>query len=237
MNQKRIAALAFVASLAATTIPSFAATTGTVTVKWNTQALASIIVNSQASTGGPTITQATQNIYWNGNTSVTSGCAGSINTATAGTDPASGASPIVNFGNVTPDSAQYTDCMETNAVEAYVVTNDTNGWKVQAGISAAAPANYGVAGGTNLCLLPNGTWANNLAYTASGRSAAPSIVSATACPAGDFQIGATAPGTTLLSTTASTAGTNLNADLELVLGPNAPSGAQAPVVTYTLVAL
>ena len=41
-------------------------------------------------------------------------------------------------------------------------------------------------------------------------------------------------GGTLLSTAAATTGTNLGGDVELVIAPNAPSGAQSVTVTYTL---
>lgn len=236
MNQKRIAALAFVASLAATTIPTLAAT-GTVTVKWNTQALANITLTTQASAS--TTHAASENIYWAGNGSTASGCNGTTNTASAGTDTS--ANGTINFGNITPDSAQYTDCMEVNALNAYVVTNDTNGYNVTASVTTQTNVvGYGANPGEYLCLLPNGTWANNLAYTASARTGAALITSTTGCPAGNFAIPASPSSSTLLATTASTAGTNLPSDMELVLSPNAPSSVapgSSVVVTYTLTTL
>lgn len=231
MNQKKLAAAAFIASLAATTLPTFAASP-TITVKWNTQAISSIALTTQASASQTHA--ASEPIYWAGNGSTTSGCAGTTNTANAGTDTS--ALGTINFGNVVPDTAQYTNCLEANAVNAYITTNDTNGYNVAVQATAGVPANYGVASGTNLCLLPNGTWANNLAYTASGRTAAVAITSTTACPGGDFAITSAAT-TQLLATTAATTGTNLPADMELVLGPNSPTGAQAVTVTYTLTTL
>ena len=231
MKHKKLAALAFAATLAATTIPTFAAT-GTVTVKWNTQAIATLTLTTQASAA--TTHAASENIYWAGNGSTASGCNGTTNTAAAGTDTS--AAGTINFGNVTPDSVNYTNCLEVNAVNANLATNDTNGYNVTVQATAGAPANFNAAAGTELCLLPNGTWANNLAYTASARAAAVAITSTTACPGGDFQVGS-ASATTLLATTASTAGTNLPADMELVLGPNVPTGAQSVTVTYTLTTL
>lgn len=241
MNQKRIAALAFVASLAATTIPTLAGTaTGTVTVKWNTQALATISVHTQATSGGTSPTRAAQTIYWNGNTDPSSGCnAVQPGVANSGTDAS--ADGTINFGNVTPSGTQYTDCMETNAANVYVATNDTNGWNVTASVTTQTNVvNYGAAGGELLCILPNGAYANNLAYTASARAAAVSIVSTTACPAGDFAIPASPTTSTLASAATSTVATNLNSDMELVLAPNAPSSVapgSSVVVTYTLTTL
>lgn len=222
MNGNKLAALAFAASLAATTLPTFAGTTGTVTVKWNTQTLSNITLITQYSNTGTHLTTAdTILANLNGGTGI---CQASDTEASTGT---------VNFGNVTPDGVQYTDCMEENAVNALVTTNDTNGYNVK----VAATAGYVAANG-GLCLLPNGTYANNLAVTQTARAAAPSIVSNTACPAGDFLIDTT--GSTILATTASTTGTNLGADYELVLPPNAPSGGALGFTvteTYTLTAL
>ena len=241
MNGKKLAALAFVATLAASTIPTLAATTtGTVTVKWNTQALASLTLVTQPSAAlthtGPS------SIFWASNpaASTTSGCNGVIATAASGTDAS--ANQTINFGNVTPDTVNYTDCMEKDAINVQVVNNDTNGWNVTEQMTAGAPAAYATATGELLCLLPNpaGAYAKDQAWAASGRAAPVAISSTTACPAGDYAI-LSASATTLLSVaaagTAPTAGTNFPADMELVISPNAASNTVVSTVTYTLTTL
>lgn len=228
MNVKRIAALASMSALILSAGPAMAATTGTVTVNWNTQSVSSIVLHTQATASanhtGPSP------IWSNLNTG-----AGICQVTDASADL------TVNFGNVTPDTAQYTDCNENNAVAASVVSNDSLGWKVTEQATAGAPGNYkAAANGALVCILPNGAYANNLAWTASTRTSnalTPSIVSTTACPGGDFIVDSGAA-TTLVNTAAATAGTVLNSDMELVLGPNAASSAGVPVsmtVTYTII--
>uniref|UniRef100_E6Q473 Uncharacterized protein n=1 Tax=mine drainage metagenome TaxID=410659 RepID=E6Q473_9ZZZZ len=226
MNTKRIIALASFAALVISTAPAFAASP-TVTIDWNTQKIASIVLTSQYN-GTPLGSHNTgaETIYPNLNTGA-GVCAASDTEAGAGTSNGTTNAAIVNFGNVTPDALQYTDCMEVNALNAVVETNDSLGYSVTEAATAGYPAS-----GFLLCLLPNGTYANNLAATASGRAAAPSIVSTASCPGGDFAMNGT--GATLLSAAAATTGTNLGGDVELVIAPNAPSGAQAVTVTYTL---
>ncbi|NNM99797.1 MAG: hypothetical protein HKL91_08375 [Candidatus Eremiobacteraeota bacterium] len=217
MNTKRIIALASFAALVISTAPAFAAPP-TVTIDWNTQKIASIVLTTQYN-GTPLGSHSTSAETIDANLNTGTGiCQTSDTEATTGT---------INFGNVTPDITQYTDCMELNAVNAAIGTNDSLGYSVTEAATAGYPAS-----GFLLCLLPNGTWANNLAATASARAAAPSVVSTTACPAGDFAMNGT--GGTLLSTTAATTGTNLGGDVELVIAPNAPSGVQSVTVTYTL---
>lgn len=217
MNTKRIIALASFAALVISTAPAFAASP-TVTIDWNTQKIASIVLTTQYN-GSPLGTHSTAAETIDANLNTGAGiCQASDTEATSGT---------INFGSVTPDVAQYTDCMELNAVNAAIGTNDSLGYSVTEAATAGYPAS-----GFLLCLLPNGTWANNLAATASARASAPSIVSTASCPAGDFAMNGT--GATLLSTAAATTGTNLGGDVELVIAPNAPSGVQSVTVTYTL---
>ena len=217
MNTKRTLALATFAALVISTAPAFAASP-TVTVDWNTQKIASIVLTTQYN-GSPLGTHNLGAETIDANLNTGAGICQASDTE--------GSSGIINFGAVTPDVAQYTDCMELNAVNAAIGTNDSLGYSVTEAATAGYPAS-----GFLLCLLPNGTYANNLAATASARAAAPSIVSTTACPAGDFAMNGT--GGTLLSTAAATTGTNLGGDVELVIAPNAPSGAQSVTVTYTL---
>ena len=225
MNTKRILALATFAALVISTAPAFATTyPASVIVKWDTQTVNSIVLTTQYN-GSPVGTHNTgaETIYPYLNLGA-GVCQTSDTEATSGT---------INFGNVTPDVLQYTDCMELNAVNAVVATNDSLGYSV----SEAATAGYPTSSFL-LCLLPNGTFANNTSATpatavASTRTAAPSIVSTTTCPAGDFAMNTT--GATLLpNTSAPTTGTDLGGDVELVIAPNAPSGAQSVTVTYTL---
>ena len=241
MNGNKLAALAFAASLAASTLPAFAATTtGTVTVKWNTQALASIVLVTQPSAAlthtGPS------SIFWASNpgASTTSGCNGVVATSASGSDAS--ANLTINFGNVTPDTVNYTDCLEKDAINAQVVNNDTNGWNVTEQMTAGVPTAYATATGELLCLLPNpaGAYAKDQAWLASARAAAVSITSTTACPVGDFPV-LSASATTLLTVaaagTAPTAGTNFPADMELAISPNAASNTVVATVTYTLTTL
>lgn len=235
MNTKRIAALASLSALILTAGPAMAANpTGTVTVKWNTQQVAAITMYTQTTASKiHATTTPTQDIYWASDPagSTTSGCNGTIATASAGGDAS--ANLTVSFGNVTPDSADYTDCLETNAVDAYITTNDSNGYSVSVTAAQSTGSDYGAANGSGLCILPDGTWANNLAWTTSARTAAVANNSTTTCPSGDFYAGTTA--TSLLTATALTAGTELNSDLELTLAPNAQTtGANAVTLTYTL---
>ncbi|MHB8462839.1 MAG: hypothetical protein ACYDA1_09340, partial [Vulcanimicrobiaceae bacterium] len=214
-----------------------AALTGTVTVKWNTQAVGSITLVGQYN-GAPVGSHnlGAETIY-----AALNGGAGNACTL-SDTEPAG--APVVNFGNVTPDATVFTDCMEVNALDSQVVTNDTTGWKV------AEQATAGIPAGTNfeLCSYPNGgtfPFGNVAALpaTASARAAAVINTSTTACSGGGnpiFASGASAAFTlNTTNTNAFTAATpaNFGEDYELVLGPSAPSGAQSVTVTYTLTLL
>ena len=237
MNGKKFAALAFAASLAATTLPSFAAT-GTVTVKWNTQAIANITLYTQASAAQTHSTSAQAMYQGFSAVGTAAGCNGSTSgTAGATTGDTEATTGTVNFGNVTPDSAASVFCLETNAVNAYVTTNDTNGYVVTEQMTGGTPTGYGAAGGENVCLYANGTYANNLAWATSGRSAAVTTATATTCPASSgtgYVASATAPVTLLTVAGASTTGTSLPADMELFVPANAATNAVSATLTYTL---
>ena len=221
MNSKRFAAFAALAGLLVTAAPGFAATTktGTITVKWNTQLVASLTLHTDYSATG----------LFNGGTaagSILANVNGGLGACTA-TDPTN-TDLTVDFGNVTPDGAQYTDCMYKNAVNAAVTTNSTN-WTLAEKATAGYPAS-----GFLVCLLPNGTYGAAGAVTQTVRAAAPSIVSTTTCGAGNDNMDAT--GATLYTGTAAANNSNYGGDIELVMAPNAPSGAQSVTETYTLVA-
>ena len=216
MNFKRTTALAAFAALVLNVTPAFAASP-TITVKWDTQALSSIVLTTQYSNTGVHVATAEPILAnLNGGSGI---CQASDTEAVTGT---------VNFGNVTPDLTLATDCMEQNAVNAVVQTNDSLGYTVAESATSGYPAASYL-----ICLLPNGTYANNLAVTASTHASAPLITSTTACGAGNYNMDNT--GATLLSPTAATTGTNLGGDIELVIGANAPTGAASVVETYTLV--
>ncbi len=227
---KKLLAIAALLSLALPALPSAAATvTKTVTVKWNTQAVATLNVHTDYSATGA-FGAAAGTILSNLN--------GGAGLCTA-TDPTN-ADLTVDFGSVTPDvGVNYTDCMYKNAVNAQVVTSSTN-WGLTAQVTTGA-----VPADTELCALPNGfasfpASAAALPVAQTARVAAPSIVSVAACPAGNVIIGA-ASATLATETNAfsSASPANIGHDLELVLKPLAAASAGAgtvTVVTYTLTA-
>ena len=228
MKIKKFAALASFAAVLATMAPALAANpTGTVTIKWDTQSIATMTLTTNYSAtgaqglGAPAIFQ-----------NVNGGAASAGCTATgAGSEVAQ----TVNFGFVTPDSAKYVNCLYDNGINAAVATNDTLGYavNVQETTAPTSPASY------MLCLLPNGTYSNTGAVAQSTRTSnalVTSIVTTTAsgtsCGAGNTTIWGTSEA--LYSSAAATAGANFGADVELVIAPNAPTGANQGVVTYTM---
>jgi len=227
MNVKKLAALASLSAILGSMAPAMAAT-GSVTVKWNTQKSAAITLYTQ--TTASTVHGAGSNIYWGGNGSTASGCNGTTNTASAGTDAS--ANLIVNFGNVTPDGAAYTNCLEVNALEALVTTNDSAGVNIQAAITGTPVGYDTAANGSLICILPNGTWnaGTPTTWAASVRSAAVAMTSTTACSTGTA---ITSTNATLLNTTAAVT-SDLNSDMQLNLGPNSTVGAVSATLTYTV---
>ena len=226
-TMKRIAALALFGALMASVTPAFAANpTGTVTIKWNTQQLATLTLVTNYSAAGAQGLGAPA-IFQNQN-------------AGSGTCTANGvgseAASTVNFGNVSPDSVKYTDCLYDNGVLAQYATNDSLGYslKVQ---QTTAPAN---ASSVMLCYMANGAQ-NSASVVQSARTtnaSVPSLVTVTAGPASCGGGNTTIYGTqqTIATSAAATAGTlNAGGDIELVLAPNAASGADSAVATWTLV--
>ena len=229
MNVKKLAALASLSAILGSMAPAMAAT-GAVTVKWNTQKSAAITLYTQ--TTASTVRGAGSNIYQAGTGLGAWGCNGSVTGAAgaAGTDAS--ANLFVNFGNVTPDGAQYVNCLEVNAVEALVTTNDGAGVNIQAAITGT-PAGYNTAAnGSLICILPDGTWNTGAASTwaASVRAAAVAMSSTTACSSGTA---ITAANATLLNSTVA-ATQDLNSDMQLNLGPNSTTGAVTATLTYTV---
>ena len=230
MNQKRIAALALMSALAASVTPAMAANpTVNVTIKWNTQSLSSLTVTSNyTNTGAMGASAGTIFANLNGGAGICSAAAGS------------NVAQTVDFGNVTPDAVKYTDCNFNNGANAQYSTNDSLGYSltVQETTAATHDANK------LLCYLPNGsqTAASPVVSTRTSNALTPSIIAVTqtdatcsAAVAGAVAIKA-ASASTITSAAAATAGVqNAGGDIELVLQPNAPSGADQTTATWTLV--
>lgn len=225
---KRIAALAFLGALVASMGPASAANpTGTVTIKWNTQQLATLTLVTNYSAAGAQGLGAPA-IFQNQNSG-----AGTCTANGSGSEVAQ----TVNFGNVSPDSVKYTDCLYDNGVLAQYATNDSLGYslKVQ---QTTAPAN---ASSVMLCYMGNGAQnsASVVQSTRTSNALVPSLTTVTASAAScGGGANTTIYGTqqTIASAAAATAGTlNAGGDIELVLAPNAASGADQAVATWTLV--
>jgi hypothetical protein len=231
MNGKRLLLLAAFAAFASIAMPAaFAGSVSNqanITVKWNTQAVGSMLLNSNYSAAGaqqltaPSIIQ-TQN----------SGV-GTCSTTGAGSEAAA----TVNFNNVSADTTHWTDCQYRNAAIATVTTSDPNGYTVTTqNVTGALPANYAI------CALGNGV-ANNAGGTAfvnngavfQDASGSATSITSTTCPAvtNGWNAGSTSA-QTVFSNASGTTGTNLGADYVLVIGPNAATGAQSFNIQYTL---
>ncbi len=225
MNQKRIAGLALIASLFALAAPANAATVNkTITVKWNTQATATLNVHTNYAASG---------------LSNSPGTAGSILAHGAGActaaDPTN-SDGTNDFGQVSPDGGGgMQDCLYKNAANAIVATNSTN-WNL-----TAATATNPTTLGAELCALANGVAnfpfsAAALPVTQTVRAAALSSASTASCVSGSVlnNTALTLANETNAFTGASPA--NIGFDLDLVLGPTANTGNQSEVVTFTLTA-
>lgn len=231
MNTKRLAALVTLGALLSTAAPALAvAPTGTVNVEWNYAITATITMFTQTTASQTHTVPAANDIFTQAN-----GGAGQCNGA-AGASKDPGVNLNVNFGLVVADSTQYTNCLETNAVDAFIVTNDSLGANLTVYASAGAPSAYDTAtNGSLLCILPANTWntTGNTAWAASARVAAVTMASTTACSSGTL-VGTSAPGNTLLALTKATTGSDINQDVQLNMGPQMQSGSQNVTLTYTL---
>ncbi len=240
MNIKRLAALVTLGALLSTAAPALAVVQNqNVNVEWNYAITATLTMYTQTTASKTHTTPAATDIYWNGNGSTSSGCNGTTDVANASYDGNGGnganANGTVNFGDVVADGTDYTNCLEVNAIDAYVVTNDSLGANLTVQATAGVPSAYDTAtNGSLLCILPDGVWSTtgNTAWTASARAAAVSMTSTTACSSGTLV--PTAAPATLLALTKSTTGSDLNSDVQLNMGPAMQSGAQTVVLTYTL---
>jgi hypothetical protein len=237
MNTKRLAALVALSALLSTAAPALAANpsaTGSVTVEWNYAITVTLNMYTQTTASQTHAAAPPTDIWENANAGL-----GQCNGGTGGSADAS-ANKTVNFGSVVADSTKYTDCLEMNAVDAYVVTNDSAGGALSES-ETGGPSDYGVGGngGSLVCIIPTSVWSTtgNTAWTTSthtSNATVPSIVStvaASACPGGDYPIASTS--TTILSSSGPTTGSDYNSDLELVMAPQMQSGQQTLTVTYT----
>ena len=235
MNTKRLAALLTLGALLSTAAPAMAVTqTGTVQVEWNYAITATLTMFTQTTASQTHTIPASNDIYW---ASDPAGGAGTCNGGqVASKDP--GVNLVVNFGSVSADPTDYTNCLETNAIDAYYVTNDSSGADFTVQATLGVPSDYDTAtNGSLLCIEPDGWTAGATggatAWTTSARAAAISMNSTTACSAGLLVPKAAA--VPLYNLNANAPGNDLNQDVQLNMGPQMQSGNQTVTLTYTMV--
>ncbi len=207
MNGRRFLIVAIFAVAATVTMPAaFAGVTSNqvnITIKWNTQAVGSLVLaTNYSATGAQQLTAPTilQNQNGGGGTCTANG----VGSEAAGT---------ANFGNVSADGVKFTNCQYKNGFVATITTSDPGGYILGYAATAGFPAGYG------LCAIHNGAWVNDMAVTQSAAAAATSITAAPACSTGDRMDGT---GTAnAFTSAAATNGTNLGADINLVIPNNA----------------
>ncbi|HEX8805376.1 MAG TPA: hypothetical protein VF741_00450 [Candidatus Aquilonibacter sp.] len=236
---KRLAALMALGALLSTAAPALAVTqTGSVTVEWNYAITATLTMYTQTTASATHATTSPTDIYVYG---AGAQCNGS---AASSADPDGGVAAdngTVNYGNVVALGAAYSGCLETNAIDAHYVTNDSNGAKFNVEVSAGNPSDYDTAtNGSLLCIEGDGFTASTsssggvTSWTASGNSSAPTVTATNACPA-NYESVTTAYQQFYSLTAAAVAGGDLNQDLLLEMGPSMQSGAQTVTVTYQMV--
>jgi hypothetical protein len=206
MNGKRLFILGIFAFVASAALPAFAGVTSNqvnITVKWNTQAVGSLVLaTNYSATGAQQLTAPA--ILQNQNGGVGTCTANGVGSEAAGT---------ANFGNVSADNTKFTNCQYKNGFVATIATSDPGGFILGYAATAGFPAGYG------LCAIHNGTWATDMPVTQSSAGAATSITAAPACSTGDrMDVTGTA---TAFNSGSPTNGTNLGADIDLVIPNNA----------------
>lgn len=219
---KKLVATAVLASLVgAACLPAGAVTVnGSVTVKWNTAVAATLTLATNYDAAGAQQLTA-PSILTNAN-----GGSGACTATGSGSEVAA----TVNFGSITPDFVQSTNCLYKNGVNAQVKTNSTT-WNMTETLAAAAVA------GSTLCALGNG---QTFPFPASGalpatQTARVAATGGTTCPAGSLTITA-ASSTAITSTTAYPGGANIGQDMELLIGTASATGAQTETVNYQVIA-
>jgi hypothetical protein len=223
------------ATVAALLCPAFAnaaatVKTGSVTVKWNSQALATLTLHTDYNSSGA----------FNGGTA-----AGKIDlNANLGSGTCTAADPTntdgtVDFGNVSVDAAKYTDCQYESAINAVISTSSAN-WNLTEALGANPVAGY------ELCAYANNATKSFASFNAASLPATTSSYAGAATS--NTSTASCASNGQTLNTTGFTAATNTNAftpaspanigeDLELVMANNAASNNNSGItLTYTLTA-
>ncbi len=223
-------------------LPASAA--NTVTIKWNVQAIASLILEgnySNTGTGGSD--NLSPLVVTNGGSGACAGggATGAGNGTTALT---------LDYGNITPDQTKVTGCVGLNAAEAQVNTNDTIGVQLQEQLTTASAngasicgilikgnasaawsavgqtsANFAVGAATDTTDTVAANWAG---ATCGALTYSAASVNATAVPAG--------AATSIVNTNNNT--TNpiyVGEDYAVLIPANATKGADSAVVTYTMI--
>src|SRR5579864_3516324 len=147
LNVKKLISSAVIAlSVAASALPATAAT-GTVTIKWNVTAIASVVFQGNYTNAGASgaLNPTAASLIG----PVVTGSAGSCGAGgSAGAGGGTNALTL-DYGAITPDAADSTICMLLNGAEAVVNTNDNLGVTV-AVQQTTAPAQAGAA----VCYVP-----------------------------------------------------------------------------------
>ncbi len=228
MNARNFAVLATMAALLCPTFANAATTkTGSVTVKWNSQALATLTLHTDYNSSGVFNTSAGKvDTNANGGTGT---CTAADPTNTDGT---------VDFGTVSVDPTKYTDCQYENAVNAIVSTSSSN-WTLAEALGANPAAGY------ELCAYANNGAKSFASFNAAALPVAQTQYAGSAVT--NTSSAACASNGQPLNTSGFTAATNTNQftvgspanvgqDLELVMANNAASNSTTATLTYTLTA-
>lgn len=141
--KKLISAAVMASCVLAMSLPASAgSTTGTVKIGWNVTALLSVTFQGNyTATGTSGSLTPTPVTGANGGSGSCAGGGGSSGTTTGGTGTAA---LVLDFGAITPDSANATACLVPNTAEAVVNTNDSLGVTIAEALTTA-PANASVA--------------------------------------------------------------------------------------------
>lgn len=243
-NVKKLLSLAAFAGIVGMTMaPAMAA--NTVTIKWNVNAIASLILEGNyTNTGAGGATAIAPLTIANG---------GAGNCAGAGAAPVGNGSTALtmDFGGITPDAAKVTGCVGLNTAEAQVNTNDTLGVKVDEQMTTS-PTLAGVAVcGIQIKANAPTAWSTTgvaaTTFTAAGATDTTDTVAAnwagTTCAGLTYSaasVNAAAIPTGAATEIMGTSDNSLNPfyqgeDYAVLIPANASKGADQAVITYTLV--
>jgi len=222
MNGKRLLILAAFAALASFAMPAALtantlSNTASVTVKWNTQALGSLVLHTNylASSG------------------INNASAQYVGKAGGGNCTATGGGNIdgtVDFGIVSASPTVTTNCQFANAVNAIITSNDPTGYILSDELAASI-------GTYNLCLTENGSWANNntLPTNSSILPAGAALAQTASCSLGTSFPVAVSTYNQIFTAAAATATTELGMDINLILPAAATVGATSATLNYQLI--